>query len=123
MYSLTVAYKGYLSYPERPGLSDKWIKRFFVLRRPLIYIYEDAAERHERGVISLSGSKTQWDLPDLEQVLGRENVFCLYTRYHGYLFQAESGKVLKEWLMAIDPLEVGLVTARQSRVASSSVLE
>lgn len=120
MHRLSVAYRGYLKYPERPGLSDKWIKRWFVVRRPVLYIYQDSSEQVERGVIVLTGSKTQWDLPELEQVLSRRNVFCLYTQYHGYLFQAENAKILQAWLGAIDPLEVSLVTARRHSTITSS---
>jgi hypothetical protein len=66
---LMASYRGYLYYPEQPGFSDVWVKRWVVLRRPYLFFYDTQEETVERSVICLTDMKTQFDVTELEQIL------------------------------------------------------
>lgn len=126
-----VTHRGYLTLPERPGLTDDWVRRWFVIRRPYLYIYADRSEARELAVIGLSNVRTQWDLRVLEATTNvccvcvgrgiipdvsvfhtiyisqqRRNLFCVYTRRQAFVFQAESERDMFKWLAHLDPLQM-----------------
>ncbi len=51
---------------ERPSDNSSWTRRWFVVRRPFLYVYTDRSETDELTVISLDDVKTQWHLEELE---------------------------------------------------------
>jgi kinesin family protein 1 len=101
-----VAFSGHLEFPSQPGQNDRWQRKWFAIRRPYMYIYEDCTESDEIGVISLLDIKIQYDLSVLEQATARANLFCVFTKHHGYVFQAESAGSKMQWLSQIDPLRI-----------------
>ncbi|KAF9344944.1 kinesin-like protein Klp8, partial [Mortierella sp. AD094] len=47
-----ISKKGYLLYPE--NRDETWIKRWFVIRRPYMYIYTNSTETDELGIVNLT---------------------------------------------------------------------
>lgn len=62
-----VSKRGYLVYQES-AVHDKWIKRWFVVRRPYIYIYSNHSETDEQGVINVSSVRIDYNRA-LEQMI------------------------------------------------------
>ncbi|KAF9419313.1 kinesin-like protein Klp8 [Podila epigama] len=61
-----VSKKGYLLYPE--ARDEVWVKRWFVIRRPYLYIYSNSSETDELGVVSLTHVRVDYK-HDLELML------------------------------------------------------
>lgn len=62
-----VSKRGYLTYQES-AVHDKWVKLWFVVRRPYIYIYTDQSETDEQGVINISSVRIDYNQA-LEQMI------------------------------------------------------
>lgn len=60
--------KGYLHYPELKD--DVWVKRWFVIRRPYMYIYASNSETEELGVVNLENVRVDYkrDLGEMLKV-------------------------------------------------------
>ncbi|CAO3676662.1 unnamed protein product [Rhizopus microsporus] len=97
-----VTKKGYLTYQEN-ALNDKWIKRWFVLRRPYIYIYTNQLETEEVGIINVSTVRIDYNRA-LEQMIERNNVFSVYTNNNAYILQANNKADMIDWMKSIDKL-------------------
>ncbi|KAG0007076.1 kinesin-like protein Klp8 [Modicella reniformis] len=94
-----VSKTGYLFHPE--NRDETWVKRWFVIRRPYMYIYTDSTETNEFGVVSLSHVRVDYK-KDLENMLNRQHVFAIYTSNNGYLMQAPSRNEMCSWLEHLD---------------------
>ncbi|KAI7874930.1 kinesin-domain-containing protein [Lichtheimia hyalospora FSU 10163] len=94
--------KGYMTFQES-ALDNKWVKRWFVIRRPYIYIYTNRSETDEQGVINVSSVRIDYNR-NLEKMLNRNNVFSLYTTNNAYTLQASSKSDLADWITKIDQL-------------------
>ncbi|KAI7877349.1 kinesin-domain-containing protein [Lichtheimia hyalospora FSU 10163] len=97
-----VSKRGYLTYQES-AVHDKWIKLWFVVRRPYIYIYTDQSETDEQGVINISSVRIDYNQA-LEQMIERSNVFALYTSNNAYTLQASSRADMIDWISKIDQM-------------------
>ena len=53
---------------QESAVHDKWIKRWFVVRRPYIYIYSSHSETDEQGVINVSSVRIDYNRA-LEQMI------------------------------------------------------
>lgn len=53
---------------QESAVHDKWIKRWFVVRRPYIYIYSNHSETDEQGVINVSSVRIDYNRA-LEQMI------------------------------------------------------
>ncbi|KAI9311973.1 hypothetical protein BX666DRAFT_1991430 [Dichotomocladium elegans] len=62
-----VTKKGALTFQE-DALDNKWVKRWFVIRRPYIYIYSNRSETDELGVINISSVRIDYNC-NLEKML------------------------------------------------------
>jgi kinesin family protein 1 len=51
--SNTVSKKGFLYFPDT-DIANAWLKRYFVIRRPYMYMYNSKNETEELGIINLS---------------------------------------------------------------------
>ncbi|KAG0227035.1 kinesin-like protein Klp8 [Actinomortierella wolfii] len=94
-----VSKKGYLHYPE--SRDDVWIKRWFVIRRPYMYIYANNSELEELAVVNLTHVRVDYK-KDLEEMLNRRFVFAIYTSNNAYLFQAPNRDEMCLWLNHLD---------------------
>ncbi|KAJ3410244.1 kinesin-like protein Klp8 [Chytridiales sp. JEL 0842] len=106
-----ISLKGYLLTPSNTPHTasssnspsdDTWIKSYFVVRRPWLYIYPSSSEMEETSVYSLSNVGVYYG-PDL--LPQREHVFALLSRDTTLLMQAGSEEEMNEWISALDPLQ------------------
>ncbi|ORX50933.1 kinesin-domain-containing protein [Hesseltinella vesiculosa] len=96
----SVTKKGYVLYQE-DALEDIWSKRWFVMRRPYIYIYEDDSERDELGVINVTSVRVDYNR-ELEKLIQRTHVFALYTSNNAYTVQANTRHEMMDWITKVD---------------------
>lgn len=66
--------RGYLHYPEFKD--DVWVKRWFVIRRPYMYIYATNSEMEELAVVNLTHVRVDYK-QDLEEMLNVRVCFFL----------------------------------------------
>ncbi|GAC95130.1 hypothetical protein PHSY_002705 [Pseudozyma hubeiensis SY62] len=98
----TTSHRGYLYVPLE-ALTDSWVRRFFALRRPLLHIYESSSEVDEIMVINVESVRVEHD-ENTERLLGKENVFGVYTQNNSYFLQAASKAEREEWMTVLDGL-------------------
>ncbi|OAQ32427.1 kinesin-domain-containing protein [Linnemannia elongata AG-77] len=94
-----ISKKGYLFYPE--NRDETWVKRWFVIRRPYMYIYAQSNEADELGVVNLTHVRVDHQ-KDLENMLNRQHVFAIYTTSNAYLMQAPTRDEMCSWLNHLD---------------------
>ncbi|RCI03923.1 kinesin-like protein Klp8, partial [Rhizopus stolonifer] len=95
-----ISKKGYLLYQE-DAAKDLWVKRWFVIRRPYIYIYSDDTESDEQGVINVASVRIDYN-EALEQMIQAKNVFALYTNNNAYTLQSGTRQDMIDWIQLID---------------------
>ncbi|EPB85371.1 kinesin family member 1/13/14 [Mucor circinelloides 1006PhL] len=98
--SANISKKGYLLYQE-DAAQDLWVKRWFVIRRPYIYIYTNDTESDEQGVINVASVRIDYN-EALEQMIQRTNVFALYTNNNAYTLQSGTRQDMINWIQIID---------------------
>ncbi|KAI9287583.1 hypothetical protein BC943DRAFT_345926 [Umbelopsis sp. AD052] len=96
----SISKKGYLMYQEN-AVEDKWVKKWFCVRRPYIYIYANHSETDEHGVINLASIRIDHQ-KQVEELLQRSNVFALYTNNNAYLMQAANRQDMVDWISKLD---------------------
>ncbi|OZJ06440.1 hypothetical protein BZG36_00598 [Bifiguratus adelaidae] len=97
----TVSKKGYLLSPEVSVAEEEWLKKWVVIRRPYLYLYDNASESNEIGIINLASARIDYK-KHLEAMLERDNIFALYTNNNAYMFQAPSRLEMIDWITKID---------------------
>ncbi|KAM3835477.1 kinesin-like protein KIF1A isoform 10-T10 [Vipera latastei] len=95
-----VSRKGYLHFLEPH--TNGWVKRYVVVRRPYVYIYNNDKDSVERAVLNLSSAQTP-------------NTFAVCTEHRGILLQASNDKDMHDWLYAFNPLLAGSIRSKLSR--------
>ncbi|KAI8065258.1 hypothetical protein BC940DRAFT_320720 [Gongronella butleri] len=98
--SANASRRGYLAYQEDP-LDDRWTKRWCVLQRPYLYMYQHQNEQDELGVIHLTSARVDHNQA-LEALLKRHHVFSLYTSNNAYTLQASSKSDMMEWIQQMN---------------------
>ena len=131
-----VSKKGYLHFLEPH--TNGWVKRFVVVRRPYVYIYNSDKDTVERAILNLSKAQVEYS-EDQQAMLkvGRQepallcappqvrdsalalpwqtpNTFAVCTEHRGILLQASSDKDMHDWLYAFNPLLAGSIRYRGS---------
>ncbi len=101
----TTSHRGYLSMPLE-AFTDSWVRRWFALRRPYLYVYESNAELEEIMVINVASVRVEHD-ENIERMLGKENVFGVYTSNNSYFLQAKDEKEREAWMGSLDSLYDG----------------
>ncbi|SNX88021.1 probable Kinesin-3 motor protein [Melanopsichium pennsylvanicum] len=99
----TATHKGYLLMPTET-LTDSWTKRYFILRRPFLHVYESSSELQEIMVIHVGSTVRVEHDENLQRLLDRHCVFGLYTSNNSYMLQAKDQADLQGWLAALDSL-------------------
>jgi len=94
--------KGKLNVLRDPTRDD-WVNRWFVLKRPYLYIYEKSDEVSELGVINLLHVHIDSN-PEMELMLNRKNIFAIYSSTNSYFLECCNPKDLADWCLAIKPL-------------------
>ncbi|OLL26550.1 Kinesin-like protein unc-104 [Neolecta irregularis DAH-3] len=93
--SRKVSLSGYLLMPDE--IRESWVKRWLVLRRPYLYIYDTKAETNIQFMINIESARTD-NRRELETILEKVNVFAVYTANNSYFFKAETHQGMNIWI-------------------------
>ncbi|XP_061680602.1 kinesin-like protein KIF1A isoform X2 [Syngnathoides biaculeatus] len=107
-----VSKKGYLHFLEPH--TNGWVKRYVVVRRPYVYIYNTERDAVERAILNLSSAQVEYS-EDQQAMLKTPNTFAVCTEHRGILLQAMSDKDMHDWLYAFNPLLAGTIRSKLSR--------
>ncbi|XP_045061523.1 LOW QUALITY PROTEIN: kinesin-like protein KIF1A [Coregonus clupeaformis] len=107
-----VSKKGYLHFLE-PN-TNGWVKRYVVVRRPYVYIYNTERDSVERAILNLSSAHVEYS-EDQQAMLKTPNTFAVCTEHRGILLQASNDKEMHDWLYAFNPLLAGSIRSKLSR--------
>ncbi|XP_074924766.1 kinesin-like protein KIF1A isoform X10 [Chelonoidis abingdonii] len=107
-----VSKKGYLHFLEPH--TNGWVKRYVVVRRPYVYIYNSDKDSVERAILNLSSAQVEYS-EDQQAMLKTPNTFAVCTEHRGILLQASSDKDMHDWLYAFNPLLAGSIRSKLSR--------
>ncbi|XP_060574744.1 kinesin-like protein unc-104 isoform X4 [Ruditapes philippinarum] len=110
--SPVVARKGYLNFLDEK--SNGWIRKWVVVRRPFVFIYNSDKDPMERGAINLTTAQIEYS-EDQQSLLKARNTFSVLTRYRGFLLQTPDDKEFHDWLYAINPLLAGQIRSKLAR--------
>ncbi|KAG1667381.1 Kinesin-like protein unc-104 [Nymphon striatum] len=116
--SPVVSRKGYLNFLEEK--TNGWMKKYVVVRRPYLYIYNDENDPVERGLINLATSQVEYN-EDQQAMLKSPNTFSVVTKNRGFLLQTLMDKEVHDWLYAINPLLAGQIRSKLSRSQPSQL--
>ncbi|XP_059805977.1 kinesin-like protein KIF1A isoform X2 [Hypanus sabinus] len=101
-----VSKKGTLHFLEPQ--TNGWVKRFVVVRRPYVYIYNSDKDTVERAILNLSAAQVEYS-EDQQAMLKTPNTFAVCTEHRGILLQACNDKEMQDWLYAFNPLLAGSI--------------
>ncbi|XP_073810226.1 kinesin-like protein KIF1A isoform X32 [Danio rerio] len=107
-----VSKKGYLHFLEPH--SNGWVKRYVVVRRPYVYIYNSDRDTVERAILNLSSAQVEYS-EDQQAMLKTPYTFAVCTEHRGILLQASNDKEMHDWLYAFNPLLAGSIRSKLSR--------
>ncbi|XP_051567544.1 kinesin-like protein KIF1A isoform X19 [Myxocyprinus asiaticus] len=107
-----VSKKGYLHFLEPH--SNGWVKRYVVVRRPYVYIYNTDRDTVERAILNLSSAQVEYS-EDQQAMLKTPYTFAVCTEHRGILLQASNDKEMHDWLYAFNPLLAGSIRSKLSR--------
>ncbi|XP_035997464.1 kinesin-like protein KIF1A isoform X10 [Fundulus heteroclitus] len=107
-----VSKKGYINFLE--PLTNGWVKRYVVVRRPYVYIYNSERDTVERAILNLSSAQVEYS-EDQQAMLKTPNTFAVCTEHRGILLQATNDKEMHDWLYAFNPLLAGTIRSKLSR--------
>uniref|UniRef100_A0AAY5EGY5 plus-end-directed kinesin ATPase n=1 Tax=Electrophorus electricus TaxID=8005 RepID=A0AAY5EGY5_ELEEL len=107
-----VSKKGYLHFLEPH--TNGWVKRYVVVRRPYVYIYNSDREPVERAILNLSSAQVEYS-EDQQAMLKTPYTFAVCTEHRGILLRASNDKEMHDWLYAFNPLLAGSIRSKLSR--------
>ncbi|KAM9386111.1 kinesin-like protein KIF1A [Pholidichthys leucotaenia] len=107
-----VSKKGYIHFLEPH--TNGWVKRYVVVRRPYVYIYNSERDAVERAILNLSSAQVEYS-EDQQAMLKTPNTFAVCTEHRGILLQAANDKDMHDWLYAFNPLLAGTIRSKLSR--------
>ncbi|XP_043926981.1 kinesin-like protein KIF1A isoform X17 [Protopterus annectens] len=113
-----VSKKGYLNFLEPH--TNGWVKRYVVVRRPYVYIFNSEKDSVERAILNLSSAQVEYS-EDQQAMLKSPNTFAVCTEHRGILLQANSDKDMHDWLYAFNPLLAGTIRSKLSRRRSGQM--
>jgi len=114
--------RGYLNIIDKSdhqALREIVTRKYFVIRRPYLFVYDHEEDGVERKVINLTGAQLVYS-EQAEAMQQRPFMFSLSAKSGGFNLQAGSEKALYEWLEAIDPLYVGTLASRKGTYSRGS---
>ncbi|XP_047669896.1 kinesin-like protein KIF1A isoform X10 [Tachysurus fulvidraco] len=107
-----VSKKGFLHFLEPH--TNGWVKRYVVVRRPYVYIYNSEKDTVERAILNLSSAQVEYS-EDQQAMLKTPYTFAVCTEHRGILLQAGNDKEMHDWLYAFNPLLAGSIRSKLSR--------
>ncbi|TVK90606.1 Kinesin-like protein KIF1B [Bagarius yarrelli] len=113
-----VSKKGYLHFLEPH--TNGWVKRYVVVRRPYVYIYNSERDTVERAILNLSSAQVEYS-EDQQAMLKTPYTFAVCTEHRGILLQAGNDKEMHDWLYAFNPLLAGSIRIYMDNNATTPV--
>ncbi|XP_046701697.1 kinesin-like protein KIF1A isoform X10 [Silurus meridionalis] len=113
-----VSKKGFLHFLEPH--TNGWVKRYVVVRRPYVYIYNSEKDTVERAILNLSSAQVEYS-EDQQAMLKTPYTFAVCTEHRGILLQASNDKEMHDWLYAFNPLLAGSIRSKLSRRRAAQV--
>ncbi|XP_070207701.1 kinesin-like protein unc-104 isoform X2 [Littorina saxatilis] len=110
--SPVVSRRGYLNFLEEN--TNGWMKRWVVVRRPYVYVYNNEKDPVVRAIINLATAHIEYS-EDQQALLKTQNAFSVMTKTRGFLLQSLDDKDFHDWLYAINPLLAGQIRSKLSR--------
>ncbi|KAK0061238.1 kinesin-like protein unc-104 isoform X10, partial [Biomphalaria pfeifferi] len=110
--SPVVSRRGYLNFLE--DNTNGWIKKWVVVRRPYVYIFNNEKDPVVRGIINLATANIEYS-EDQQALLKTQNAFSVMTKHRCFLLQTLDDKDFHDWLYAINPLLAGQIRSKLSR--------
>ncbi|XP_078483621.1 kinesin-like protein KIF1A isoform X3 [Ciona intestinalis] len=111
--SPVVSRRGYLNLLE-PGTTS-WMKRWVVVRRPYVFLYNSHKDPVERGLFNLATTVVECSSEQQGQISQNLYTFAVCTQYRGFVLQAANDVDMHGWLYAFNPLLAGSI--RRSKLA------
>uniref|UniRef100_H2YU71 Kinesin motor domain-containing protein n=1 Tax=Ciona savignyi TaxID=51511 RepID=H2YU71_CIOSA len=99
--SPVVSRRGYLNLLE-PGTTS-WMKRWVVVRRPYVFLYNSHKDPVERGLFNLATTVVECS-GEKEGQITNMFTFAVCTQYRGFVLQAANDVDMHGWLYAFNPL-------------------
>uniref|UniRef100_A0A8B9KEL1 plus-end-directed kinesin ATPase n=1 Tax=Astyanax mexicanus TaxID=7994 RepID=A0A8B9KEL1_ASTMX len=119
VHSPIVSKKGYLHFLEPH--TNGWVKRYVVVRRPYVYIYNSERDTVERAILNLSSAQVEYS-EDQQAMLKTPYTFAVCTEHRGILLQATNDKEMHDWLYAFNPLLAGSIRYTGSCTAEKHLI-
>uniref|UniRef100_H2YU70 Kinesin motor domain-containing protein n=1 Tax=Ciona savignyi TaxID=51511 RepID=H2YU70_CIOSA len=104
--SPVVSRRGYLNLLE-PGTTS-WMKRWVVVRRPYVFLYNSHKDPVERGLFNLATTVVECS-GEKEGQITNMFTFAVCTQYRGFVLQAANDVDMHGWLYAFNPLLAGSI--------------
>ncbi|XP_076803302.1 kinesin-like protein KIF1A isoform X3 [Clavelina lepadiformis] len=105
--SPVVSRRGYL-YLLEPGATC-WMKRWLVVRRPFVFIYNSHKDPVERGMFNLATTVVECSYEQQNQ-LNTPYTFAVCAQHRGFVLQAANDVDMHGWLYAFNPLLAGSIS-------------
>jgi len=109
--SPVVSRRGYVSLMKMGG-GDSWLKKWLVVRRPFIFVYNSHKDQCERGFFNLTTTIVEY-FNEMHQIT--VNSFVISTEHQTLIIGADNEDDMHGWLYAFNPLLAG--TIRRSKLA------
>lgn len=107
----TASRVGYLELLEQsPTAESLWKRKYMVVKRPFLLIYNNNKDPVERDFINLANAKVQYNA-EHSKVHGGTSTFSICTKHRGILLQTKE-KELHDWIYALDPLLAGTMKSQ-----------
>ncbi|KZO94831.1 kinesin-domain-containing protein [Calocera viscosa TUFC12733] len=97
----TATKKGHLLMLIDPA-TDVWKRRWYVLRRPYLYVYAHSNELEEVSVIALNGVNVEYH-KEVAHLFDKPFTFTLFTASNSHALAAPNAKELQSWMTKLDP--------------------
>ena len=113
--SPAISRKGFLHFLDES--TNGWVKRWVVVRRPYLFLYNNEKDPLERGIINLSSAQIEYNE---ERGIRGANTFSICTKTRGFLLQTLGEKEIHDWLYAINPLLAGTIRSKLNKKTKSA---
>ncbi|KRY33907.1 Kinesin-like protein [Trichinella spiralis] len=113
---VVVSKKGYMNFLEEKARG--WRKRWVVVRRPYILLFNDEKDPVIRGLINLAYARVEYS-EDQQAMLKVPNTFSVCTNHRGFLMQTLTSEEMQDWLYAINPLLAGQMKSKHGKQSDS----
>ncbi|CAF1293104.1 unnamed protein product, partial [Adineta ricciae] len=103
-----VSRRGYLNFID--DNETNWLKRFVIIRRPFVFIYNHEKDSVERALINLTTARIELNDEDVNKNI--RHTISVVSKYRIFLIKPLLEKDLHDWLYALNPLLAGQIKSR-----------